>query len=336
MSEIYLTKIERKTIFTKALIFVLIMFIISDLTVTGPFWFNFIPWIYLLGTVGSLKKIDSVLMCVIGTFTVFVASVIMDGGLYFTGIINTVVTLINLVLGVITGKMLYEFVLEHRLVKYIKRSKKIIYIITIVIMFFSSYFMVALNYGNIITYLKSKSNLKKYITNTYNVEDYNIIKTKYNKEVPGKYTYRVNIDGQTVYFVPFTKDIFMDSNRDSRYITAKHNLDVEVGGKAEKILAKYSYLTHAIVLFDIEYNDFEITPDMIVMTIECKAEVQDGQELDELYEDLANCIKELQKVKEAKKITIKINDKSLQLSAKNLEQLNKDYIRGGFEIEELN
>ena len=40
MSEIYLTKIERKTIFTRALIFVLVMCIISDLTVTGPFWFN--------------------------------------------------------------------------------------------------------------------------------------------------------------------------------------------------------------------------------------------------------------------------------------------------------
>mgnify|MGYP003294891960 CR=1 FL=1 len=36
MSEVYLTKIERKTIFTKSLIFVLIMFIISDLTHTTP------------------------------------------------------------------------------------------------------------------------------------------------------------------------------------------------------------------------------------------------------------------------------------------------------------
>ena len=62
MSQIYLTKIERKTIFTKSLIFVLIMFIISDLTVTGPFYFNFIPWLYVLGLLGSVKNIVCLLV----------------------------------------------------------------------------------------------------------------------------------------------------------------------------------------------------------------------------------------------------------------------------------
>ena len=56
MSEIYLTKIERKTIFTKALIFVLVTCVISNLTVTGPFYFNFIPWMYIIGVLGSVKK----------------------------------------------------------------------------------------------------------------------------------------------------------------------------------------------------------------------------------------------------------------------------------------
>ena len=139
MSEIYLTKIERKTIFTKSLIFVLIMFVISDLTVTGPFWFNFIPWLYILGTIGSLKKIDSVLMCIIGAFTVFIASLIMGGGLTLDAILSTVIALINLVFGIFTGKLLYEFVLEHRLVKYIKRSRKTIYIISSILMFALSF-----------------------------------------------------------------------------------------------------------------------------------------------------------------------------------------------------
>ena len=40
--------------------------------------------------------------------------------------------------------------------------------------------------------------LKKYIENTYNINEYDIVKTKYNGQVPGKYTYMVKINGQEV------------------------------------------------------------------------------------------------------------------------------------------
>ena len=167
MSQIYLTKIERKTIFTKSLIFVLIMFIISDLTVTGPFYFNFIPWMYILGIAGSVKKIDSVLMSVIGTFTVFVASLITQGSFAWSCMLTTAITLLMLVLGIITGKIIYEFILEHRLVKYIKPSKKTIYIISIVAMVIVAFVTVGTYKGNV-NIFEVKGKLRRiYISNIW-------------------------------------------------------------------------------------------------------------------------------------------------------------------------
>lgn len=333
MSEIYLTKIERKTIFTKSLIFVLIMFIISDLTVTGPFWFNFIPWLYILGTVGSLKKIDSALMVIIGTFTVFIASTISMGGVCLTSIIDTMVALSCLVLGIITGKILYEFVLEYRLVKYIRRSKKTIYILLVILMFFISYLVVGLSRGNIVTYLKSRANLKDYITETYNMQNYDILQTKYNNEVPGKYTYVVKMNGQEIYFVPYTDKIFTDANKDTRLINASRKLYQEVVGKTETIVKKYSTLTKTTANFKLEFDEYAIVPNVVVMIIDCNYDEKNKQE--KVYEELASCIKELQTVKETDKVVLNINDRTMHINHNKLEGLDKNYIKGGFQVEEL-
>ena len=334
MSEIYLTKIERKTIFTRSLIFVLIMVIISDLTVTGPFWFNFIPWLFILGTVGSIKKIDSVLMCVMGTFNVFISSTIMQGGINLECITATVVTLASIILGIITGRICYEFILEHRLVKYIKRSKKVMYIVSMLVMFFASYFMVALNSGNIVTYLKSRTNLKEYIQKTYNIQDFTIQKAQYVKSVPGKYTYKVKIDSQEVAFVPVTKDVFKDANIDTRLLRLLRDLESETWEKVEQILNKYPLLTKASAKFKLEYNSVSIMPDTVVLAFKYKEQLT-AENVDKVYEEIANCVKELQVVRQAQKIIITIDEKTLQLSYENLENLTSEYIKGGFDIEEI-
>lgn len=331
MSEIYLTKIERKTIFTKSLIFVLIMFIISDLTVTGPFYFNFIPWLYIIGVLGSIKKIDSILMCIIGTFTVFVATLITNG-MWSACVLNTVVTLANLVLGIITGRMCFEFILEHRLVKYIKHSKKIMYIVTMIVMFLLSCLMVALNSGNVVTYLKSKANLDEYITSTYNTQDYDVIQVGYNTRVQGKYVYKVEINNQQVDFVPVTKSIFKDANKDMRYLQLQRNLEAETINKVNEILQKYPLIQNSSVKFNIDYDSFGVDSKVIAMTIK---HTTTEENLAEVYSQIANCVKELQKVKEAQKIIITVNDKTLQIASENIELLTVDYIKGGFEIEEL-
>ena len=333
MSEIYLTKIERKTIFTKSLIFGLIMFIISDLTVTGPFYFNFLPWMYILGTLGSIKKIDSVLMCVISAFTVFIATLITNG-MWSDCVLATLVTIVNLVLGIITGRICHEFILEHRLVKYIKRSKKIMYIITVSIMFLASCLIVALNSGNVITYLKSKSNLDKYIIKTYGVQDYTVTKVRYESSVPGKYVYKVNIKGEEVYFVPVTNEIFKDANRDTRYLMMQRELENETVNMVSETLKKYSSLKNGKVKYAIDYNSFAVNSKVTTLTLEYSKNDL-GITIDNEYAEIRDCIKELQTKKPTDKIVISIDGKILELPYEDIEKLTVEYIKGGFEIEEI-
>lgn len=335
MSEIYLTKIERKTIFTKALIFVLLMCVISDLTVTGPFYFNFIPWMYIVGLFGSVKKIDSILMCVIGTFNVFISALIIQGGVDFFVVMTTAVTLVTLILGIITGRMIFEFILEHRLVKYIKRSKKIMYIVTMIIMLLSSWVMVGLNSGNIFTYLKSKNNLEKYIEKTYGDVEYTVNKVKHNIYVPGKYTYMVNIGEQEVDFVPLTESIFKDANKSTRYIKAQHELETSVFGKVEPVLDRYLAIKNAKVEYKVDYNSFDVNSVQTVMSIEYMSQTQEEANIYNVYEEISSLIKELQGVYRAQTIIVNINGNILQMSEDDVHKLTADYIQGGFEVEEI-
>lgn len=332
MSQIYLTKIERKTIFTKSLIFVLIMFIISDLTVTGPFYFNFIPWMYILGIAGSVKKIDSVLMSVIGTFTVFVASLITQGGFAWSCMITTLITLLMLVLGIITGKIIYEFILEHRLVKYIKPSKKTIYIISIVAMVIVAFVTVGTYNGNVVTYLKSRGNLEEYIYQTYGIEEFETLSTKFNRKVKGKYVYEVKLEGQDVYFVPVTKEVFKDVNVSQRLEKLNSNLHKETDKMLNNIKTNYELLTNMEAMYNLKYTNFGVNPDTIVLNISC---ICDDEELGQLYHEISEYIQETLTNKSANLIVITINNESLEILEKDIQYITADYIKGGFEIEEI-
>ena len=332
MSEIYLTKIERKTIFTKALIFVLIMFVISDLTVTGPFWFNFVPWLYILGTLGSLKKVDSTLLCIIGTFTVFVASTIMSAGMWSVVILSTIIALITSLFGVITGKILYQFVLEHRLVKYIRKSLKTVYIASIIAMTVLSFVLVGMHSGNVITYGVSRANLKAYISDTYDVEEFKIVSTRYNRQAAGKYVYVVEIDGEEVYFVPISKEIFKDVNKAQRLETLNLKLEQNTRQEIDKIKDKYELLKDATVGFSLEYTRHGISPDTLVMTISCSTSDKDTNTL---YEEISKCIKDVVEYKMADTVVITIDNQTLKVAKTNITNINSDYIMRGFQIENI-
>lgn len=335
MSEIYLTKIERKTIFTKSLIFVLIMFIISDLTVTGPFWFNFIPWMFLLGLLGSIKKIDGVLMGIIGTFTVFISSLIVEQSVNLMCVINTVVALMLLILGIVSGKLIFEFILEHRLVKYLRPSKKVIYIISMVIMLIISFVVVGLKDGNIITYLKSKNNLDNHIKTTYDMTEYRISKTIYNAKLPGKYAYVVKVQNEEIYFVPATETIFNDVNKEERLQDINYNLEADMGIKVAKIFNEqdYTLLNNANITFLKEYTKMDVVPNQLVLYIDCTVE---EKEQEKLYKELEMFIQEVLTFDEkVDKVNISINNTSLELTEEKLENLTYAQIQGGFEVEEL-
>ena len=341
MSEVYLTKIERKTIFTRALIYVLIMFIVADLTVTGPFWFNFIPWLFILGLLGSLKGIDKVLIGIIGTFTVFISSTIIEAGVTLNVGLNTLVAMLSLICGIATGKCIYQFVLEHRLVKYLRPRRKTTLIFAMIAFAAISIFSGALLHGDVVSYLTSRNKLDKYIQKTYAGKEYTVKKSEYSREVIGGYLYVVNIDGQDVWFSPVTKTEFKDANIDARLSRLNEELNSAFTPKVNKIFSskedKYLQINSTDVSAMYEYDSLSIIPDNIVIYITC--DTQEGNET-KLYEELATLIPELTAdgiIDNTKlsKIVLCINKVDFEILKKNFNLIDKKYIAGGFEIENL-
>ena len=336
MSDIYLTKIERKTIFTRSLIFVLITFLICDLTVTGPFYFNFIPWIYIIGIICEIRKIDKVLMGIITTFTVFVSTIIVNGTLNMTALINTIVALVLLVFGIITGRIIREFILEHRLVKYIKPSKKVLYIISAILLLVVSYGIVAIKDGNVFEYISSRKKLDSYIEKTYGVSNYTIKEVKYNKKTVTKYIYKVNLDGVDIELVPIDAIRFKDLNMDERLSDANYDLEIEFNDKLATIhMEQYEFIQDIITRIEVEYSGNSLLPDKKIIYISLNGVDYSKENEKKIYIELASFINKILSLEDVEKIVLELNDNSMEISKDKFESVTDTYLEGGFVIEEL-
>lgn len=333
MKEVYLTKVERKTIFTKSLIYVLIMFIISDLTQTGPFYINFIPWLYILGILASVKSIDKILTCIIGGFTVFVSCIIVQGGLNFVVLTHTLAGLIELIFGIVTGKIFYEFILEHRLVKYIRKSKKTLYIAVIVALSVICIGINSILYGDIYSYLVSKKNLDQYISKTYMVEDYNIKETVYNKSVIGDYVYKVQIDESLLYLVPVTKTEFKELNRQDRINKMQDDLNSTYGKVISNIYNSENFIEVDMtdISFKLDYSKACVNPDMVIMAFDVET-----QNITSASNEIALIIEKVQALNcKITDVVINMNDKMLNIKLDENTKVTEEYISKGLSIEDL-
>ena len=333
MSDIYLTKIERKTIFTKSLIFVLIMFVISDLTVTGPFYFNFIPWFFVIGIVGKVKRIDKFLMGLIGTFTVLIATIITEKAVNLMCLINVIASVVLLTFGIITGRIITEFVLEHRLVKYIKPRKKVLYILVICLVTVVSFGIVCVKDGSLFGYINAKNNLNKYLNSTYQIDSYIIKDIKYERKLKGKYIFTLEVDGQVVKFVESELNKYTDLNREERLNKINTKLRQEFNDKLKNIdYTKYPLLKNIDTRCEMEYTKVEINPNGKNIYISLNNEID---KIDEIYEELQGYIEEIVKMESCDKIILTVNGKTLEIYKEKFEGVTLEYLQGGFSIEEL-
>lgn len=172
MSDMYLTKVERKTIFTRALVYVLFMFVISDLTITGPFYFNFIPWIFILGLIASKKYITPVMNIFITSFTVFLSSLIVEGKINLNVILFTVSTIVLVVLGTIVGRGIDYLKQENKLQIFLAKDKKIFMILIITIFTIIAFYVSDYIYSGTYKYIESYINFKNQLEAKYNIKSY--------------------------------------------------------------------------------------------------------------------------------------------------------------------
>lgn len=328
MADIYLTKIERKTIFTRALIYVLVLFVVADLTVTGPFFVNFIPLLYILSILISIRGVDKVLTVIIGTFTVFIASVITNG-FNLTTLLYTLNAIVQLGLGMLTSYVIHKFVLAHRLVEYIKPKRKIVLTVLLVLFTILSFTISSTVHGDFITYLKSKTNLKQYVTKVYDVE-YEIDKVLYNRNLPGRYSYVVDINGEKVQFVPVLNIAFKDVNQKERLEIRNNNINNDFKLKAEELLKDITLLTKNDIELKYSYTRYGIVPDNL------GAYITVNSSNEKVYLEISNLIINLFEVyPKITEFNIVLNSKSLHILSKDISLVTSEYIKGGFNIEEL-
>lgn len=336
MKEVYLTKIERKTIFTKSLIYVLVMFVISDLTQTGPFYVNFIPWLFILGILASIKGIDKILTCIIGGFTVFVSCIITENGMNMVVMWHTLSALLQLVFGIIAGKIFYEFILEHRLVKYIRASKKTLYISLIVVLAVISIGICSILYGDIYSYVVSRKNLDKYISKTYMVEEYNVKEVKYNKKAIGNYVYKVEISETEIYLYPVTKTEFNEINKKDRINKLEDKLNQEYFNVVDKVmkdsLVEFLEVDKEDISFRLDYSKALLNPDKVIMTFDV-----DTENIDEAIKEVVYIINNVKDMDVTTKITdviLNINNKVMNIKLEDVV-VTKEYISNGLNTLDL-
>lgn len=330
MADVYLTKLERKTIFTRSLIYVLILFVIADITVVGPFFINFIPLLYIISILISIRGVDKMLTGIIGGFTVFVASLITKG-FNNTTLLSTLNAIVQLGLGMLSANIIHQFILNHRQVRYLDVKKKVTYISFLVLFTILSFVMLSAIHGDALTYMESKSNLDKYISNIYNLE-YKVKQVTHNRNFPGEYAYVVDMNGEEVHFVPALGNAFKDVNKEERLKLKNKIANENIKSELTNLLKDMRVLKANSFELTYEYTEFGVTPNKLNLNINIETDSMDKV----VYSELAYVVKQLVKIEpKIDEFNIILNEKNLRVLIENVNLVTPEYIEGGFNIEDL-
>lgn len=251
MSDMYLTKVERKTIFTRGLVYVLLMFVASDLTVTGPYYFNFLPWIFIMGILASSKYVKPMLSIFISSFTVFISSLIVEGSLNLNVLGFTLVTIILMIFGTIVGKGIMHLRREKKLEQFLPKNKKIIMILTIIVITIVSIVITDIVYSGTYRYIKSYKTLEKTLDEKYNIKKFNIDKITKDNTFKGNYIFKIKVeqykDFEFKYIVKDSNDVteLLEKERNQNLIddiNLKYKEYNKSNSSENKVLVKTSFV----------------------------------------------------------------------------------------------
>ena len=323
MSDMYLTKVERKTIFTLGLIYVLFTFFISDLTVVGPHLFIVFPWLFILGILGVNKFYHPVLTVVLSTITTFMAS-LFKYNLTIETLTSTLMAASVVSCGIIVGLCIKDFVLDHRLVKHLSTRKKIVDIVIMVVLTISTLVAYSCRYGNVISYIKSKSEVKSYL-NEAGITEYTVEKYQYITGSFNEYLYRLKVLDGTVTIKAGKDIIALNFAEWKEYMNGTLRSNVNIS--KENFKANLSY----------EFSDATLVPDGMIATITINnLNVNDNLKIQSLVDSIQDVLNYKDKLgKSVVKCILAINSGVATLSDDEFKNINSDYIKQIIMVEEL-
>ncbi|MBR5228163.1 MAG: hypothetical protein IKV94_05975 [Clostridia bacterium] len=322
MSDIYLTKVERKTIFTQGLIYVLFTFVIADLTVTGPEFFNYIPWLYLMGILGVNKFYRPVMTVIITTVTTFISSLFKFNGLSMDCIYLTIIVGVTTLFGIIVGLCVKEFVLEHRLVKHIKIQKKILYIVTIAILTILSFGIYVFRFGNIFSYIAARGKTQDYVKNKFNTTDYNVIDYEHIPWSIDDYVYKIETDSVELDLKVEKEVELLNYEQVQQQLNKKLQEKVEVYAKDLAIHLEAKY----------EFKNITIEPQGVFFTVRSSA--INNEQMESLSEKLAFLVQfNDERNTSISRIVLNIDGIVQVIAKEDFNKITAEYLIAGMEME---
>lgn len=327
MSDMYLTKVEKREIFFRSLIFVLAIFAISYFSVVGPFVFTLIPWVFLIGIYGRLRYKDPIITLLITCITITYAN-FANFGFNMISVINIIVAILGAVAGNVVGKILFKLKRCHNLEIFIKVNVKHAYqiicaICTAIIVFVHVYFN-----GDIVSYTISRINMHKAIEQEVGTNlDYKIMGVKHIAGLGFKYEYEAKINNICIKAVE-DRGMVWYTNSDEISKSMANNLESKLTESLENVHCNFKYIVHV----DADHNLNKMLPNSMDINITVTSIS------DEDYISLANLCKEIYKYilnENIGGIFLNVSDKSAIYSKQDLETLTKDKILESFEVVEL-
>lgn len=327
MSDMYLTKVEKKELFFRSLIFILAIFAVSYFSVVGHFVFTLIPWTFFIGIYGRLRYKDPIVTLLVTVITVIYAN-IANYGFNNASVINIIVAMIGAAVGNIIGKMIFKLKRSHKLELFIKVNVKRTYKITSVICTAIILFIYIYFNGDIVTYTMSRINLHNDIEQEIGENaEYKIVGIKHIAGLSFKYEYEIETYN--------TRIKALESGGRVWYINSENMSEEVANNLKSKLLEKLSVIKcdfNYTIQLDADSDFTSILPSGIYINIT----VEDIEE--ENYEKLALLCNEMYKHIENENIAgifLNVGEKCAVYSKEDLCLLTNDKILASFEVIEL-
>lgn len=327
MSDIYLTKVEKKELFFRSLIYIVSIFAISYFSVSGPFLFTLIPWTFLIGIYGRLRYKDPIVTLLVTVITVIYANIASYGFNTFS-VINIIIPMIGAFTGNIIGKMLFKLRRSYKLELFIKVNVKNTYKVVSVICTLIVIVMYAYFNGDFVSYAISRINLHSNINEELGENvDYKITGVKHIAGINFRYEYEINAYDIYIKAVEDKGKVwYINSENVSSGMCA--NLKFEILNSIDP--DKYNFEYNIAV--DAESNLSSMLPNAMYININVV------ELAEEEYESLVTFCKEIYKCIQNKNvggIFLNVAGNSALYSKEELNTLTKDKILASFEVVEL-
>ena len=274
MSNMYLTKSERRKIYIESIAYIVSILLASYLVVCDNIFIRMIPMLYILGIIGRKVFNKPIITSILGFCTILIFGVMINSRFDMQVVLLAVYSLMMILAGETTGFIISALYQNFKLTKFIKHYTKIIYVVSLFFLIVIPIFLNNLVNSNIVAYAMDKSKVEAYIVEHYS-NTYDIKGVSYTPAITGgMYEFIVEIDSFIVK-LDYCKGKITDVNLMERADAYEHtnssgiakvtedSLDIEINRTV-----KINSYTDIKIEGRYDYSEVKLLPDIIKINIE--------------------------------------------------------------------